>query len=89
MSRPALSHFNKDIRHLLRILAKTRAYVTGFQVPSKRITGFYSFHTRGQVVLQTEQFERSMDDRVLGGMVHLTEEIMDAAGDILKNPRPC
>jgi hypothetical protein len=27
-----------------------------------------------------------MDDRVLGGMVHLTEEIMDAAGDILKTP---
>ena len=36
--------------------------------------------------MQTEQFERSMDDRVLGGMVHLTEEIMDAAGDILKTP---
>ena len=27
-----------------------------------------------------------MDDCVLGGMVHLTEEIMDAAGDILKTP---
>lgn len=36
--------------------------------------------------MQTEQFERSMDDRVLVSIVHLTEEIMDAAGDILKTP---
>lgn len=27
-----------------------------------------------------------MDDRVLVSIVHLTEEIMDAAGDILKTP---
>ena len=36
--------------------------------------------------MHAEQFEPSMHDRVLDSIVHLTEEIMDAAGDILKTP---